>query len=243
MADLFISFSTADTIRVQPIIDQLRASGLSVFWSNDIPTGSTNYQNIIIEEIRDACLVLVLWTNSSVKSSPVAQECSQATKHHKLFQVLLDDIEPILIPMEADFKSQKTCLVGWSGNSLDQRWARLLAEIIKKVGSASVKTDRDWTSKSTLLGNRRLSDIAEEIEADWGSKIDPTVRDYLEIMGNFNSVTETRKIVGYPFPLSGEWVVSQFLANCGRWKGPVAQRIKKELRALHTLCEIAQIFP
>ena len=134
MADIFISFRTDDTPRVQPVYDAFRARGLSVFWSNDIPDGAARYQAIIIEEIRKASLVVVLWTHASVKSHAVAQECSQATRDNKLFQMVLDDIEPIEFPMEAVFTAQKTMLVGWTGDTGHRGWVKLNEAIDARLG-------------------------------------------------------------------------------------------------------------
>ena len=117
MADIFISFKTEDTRRVQPVHVGFRARGLSVFWSNDIPKGALNYQATIREEILKAPIVVVVWTHASVHSGPVVQECSQAERGNKLFQILLDDIEPIDMPMEVRFKAQKTMLLGWAGDA------------------------------------------------------------------------------------------------------------------------------
>jgi hypothetical protein len=44
MANIFISFKTEDTLRVQPIYDAFKAHGYLVFWSNNIRKGASNYQ-------------------------------------------------------------------------------------------------------------------------------------------------------------------------------------------------------
>ena len=129
MADVFISLCTIDTDRVRVIHDSLKAHGLSVFWSNDIAKGASNYQSIIKVEIIKAPAVLAVWTHASVDSEPVAQECAQARLDKKLFQVVLDDIEPIHFPMEAGFKSQKTMLEGWSGDLRNAEWIALVSAI------------------------------------------------------------------------------------------------------------------
>jgi formylglycine-generating enzyme required for sulfatase activity len=125
MADIFISFKTDDTPRVQAIYDGFRARGLTVFWSNDIPAGALNYQAIIKDELLKAPVVVVVWTRNSVQSHPVAQEGAQAERANKLFQVLLDDIEPIDFPMEVRFKAQKTMLLGWTGTPNNSEWIKL----------------------------------------------------------------------------------------------------------------------
>jgi hypothetical protein len=133
MAHVFISFSTLDTTRVQSICDALNASGLSTFWSNDIPPGSPSYLDVIIDEMRNAAVVLVLWTRTSVKSPAVAQECSQATRDGKLFQAVLDEIEPIRFPMEAGFTAQKSNLIGWNGDVTARDWVKLCEAITRRV--------------------------------------------------------------------------------------------------------------
>ena len=70
---IFVSFKTADSQRVRPVCDAFRARGFTVFWSNDIPAGSPNYQAIIKRELLDADAVVVVWTNDSVHSGPVVQ--------------------------------------------------------------------------------------------------------------------------------------------------------------------------
>lgn len=134
MADIFISFKTDDTPRVQAIYDGFRARGLTVFWSNDIPKGAPDYHGIIKAEIREAPVVVVVWTRNSVLSHPVAQEGAQAERDNKLFQVLLDDIEPIDFPMEVRFKAQKTMLLRWTGNPNHSEWIKLNSAIDARLG-------------------------------------------------------------------------------------------------------------
>jgi formylglycine-generating enzyme required for sulfatase activity len=134
MADIFISFKTDDTPRVQAIYDGFRARGLTVFWSNHIPAGAPNYQAIIKNELLAAPVVVVVWTNGSVHSGPVVQECSQAERANKLFQILLDDIEPIDMPMEVKYKAQKTMLLGWTGNKNHPEWIKLNSAIDDRLG-------------------------------------------------------------------------------------------------------------
>jgi TIR domain-containing protein len=126
VADVFISFRTGDTERVQPVYNALGARGLTVFWSNAIPTGAPNYQTIIEAELHAASVVLVFWTHWSVRSNPVIQECLQALRYEKLMQVVLDDdIPPIRFPMEVPYKAQKAMLINWVGDVEHPGWRKL----------------------------------------------------------------------------------------------------------------------
>lgn len=133
MADVFISFKTTDTARVAQVRDAFRARGLSVFWSNDIAPGEPNYQLLIKDEMQRAVVVVVVWTNDSVHSHPVAQECAQAERWGKLLQAQIDDIEPIDFPMEAKFKAQKAMLIGWAGDTAHPEWARLAVAVENRL--------------------------------------------------------------------------------------------------------------
>ncbi len=137
MADIFISFSTADTARVRPIYDAFKARGLTVFWSNDIPAGAPDYHAVIKDEIRKAPVVVVVWTHNSIISHPVSQECSQSERDNKLMQVLIDEIEPIDFPMEVRFRAQKTFLIGWTGDPQHSGWVRLNDALDGRLGRSA----------------------------------------------------------------------------------------------------------
>ena len=135
------------------VSDGFRSRGLAVFWSNDIPKGAPNYQAILKDEILEAPVVVVVWTNASVHSGPVIQECSQAEKTNKLFQVLLDDIEPMDMPMEVKYKSQKTMLLGWEGDPLHPEWIKLNNAIDARLGRVPIPVEVGvlGTSETKLL--------------------------------------------------------------------------------------------
>jgi hypothetical protein len=150
VADIFISFRTGDTERVQPIYDAFVARGLTVFWSNAIPPGAPNYQTIIEAELTKASVVVVLWTHWSVQSEPVLQECLQAQRYDKLIQVVLDDdILPIRFPMEISYKAQKAMLAGWAGDISHPDWRKLNEAIDARI---KYHHSREY---QTSLGNLR----------------------------------------------------------------------------------------
>jgi TIR domain len=145
MADVFVSFASADIQRARLVVDALREQELMVFWSADIPIGSSNYHAIIIDELLESAVVVVLWTLNSVKSQPVAQECDQARRDGKLIQVVLDHIDPIRFPFEAGHLGQKAMLVGWNGDLDSDEWTGLVDAIEDFVyeDSADEHTDNE----------------------------------------------------------------------------------------------------
>jgi hypothetical protein len=72
---------------------------------------------------------------------------------------------------------------------------------------------------------RSISEIASEISSDWG-KVNFGAKPYLEAMYSLDSVDDNY------YCDSGKSIVLYFLANASTWKGPVAKRIKAELRLM-----------
>jgi hypothetical protein len=72
---------------------------------------------------------------------------------------------------------------------------------------------------------RSLFTISVDIRKDWKKPYFGAVP-YINAMGSLDDITDS---YGYD---SGRSVVLYFLANAGTWKGDVARRIKKELKAL-----------
>jgi len=72
---------------------------------------------------------------------------------------------------------------------------------------------------------RSLFTISVDIRKDWQKPYFGAVP-YINAMGSLDDITDS---YGYD---SGRSVVLYFLANAGTWRGDVARRIKKELKAL-----------
>lgn len=74
---------------------------------------------------------------------------------------------------------------------------------------------------------RPIHEIAAEIWKDWGrSKVSPTAKPWLEALSELDKITDSYGAD------PGHLVVAYFLSNASGWKGEVAKRVKKELKAL-----------
>lgn len=73
---------------------------------------------------------------------------------------------------------------------------------------------------------RKLWQIAEEIQKDWGCKLSPYAKPYLDAMFALNTVNDK---YGWD---SGKSIVLYFLSNAGSWRGETARRVKAELKLL-----------
>lgn len=75
------------------------------------------------------------------------------------------------------------------------------------------------------VSRRSLSSIAREIMGDWER---PSVhaRPYLEAMSQLRGMDDRYYLD------SARTIVRYFLANASTWRGPVAQRVKLELKGM-----------
>jgi hypothetical protein len=74
---------------------------------------------------------------------------------------------------------------------------------------------------------RRLAEIAVEVRKDWHPINNGAAVSALEAMAKMGLVTEP-----FGFDRNGYGVIGLFLSNATGWRGPVARRIKSELRAM-----------
>jgi len=72
---------------------------------------------------------------------------------------------------------------------------------------------------------RTLSEIAAEIQADWIVINNAGAREALKCMRKIDAITER-----FGADSNGYSIVGTFLSNAIGWRGPVARRVKKELR-------------
>jgi hypothetical protein len=72
---------------------------------------------------------------------------------------------------------------------------------------------------------RPLSNVAHDIKRDW-QNVHFAARPYLAAMLSMDSIENQY------YHDSGRSIVRYFLANAGSWRGPMAQKIKLELRGM-----------
>lgn len=74
--------------------------------------------------------------------------------------------------------------------------------------------------------NRPVYEIANEIKTDWGTKLSPYAKPYVQAMECLQSVES-------PYGQdSGKEIVLRFLCNAGSWRGETAKRVKTELKQM-----------
>lgn len=73
---------------------------------------------------------------------------------------------------------------------------------------------------------RPLYEIAKEVRADWGAKVNYGAKPYLDAMSTLDKITDNY------YEDSAKSVVAYFLSNATSWRGETAKRVKLELNKL-----------
>jgi uncharacterized membrane protein YhaH (DUF805 family) len=119
MADVFISYSREDRPRADQVARGLQEMGLDVFWDNEIPPGHT-WADYIEEKLVNTAVVIVLWSQHSVKSQWVREEARMGREKSRLIPVLLDGT-----PAPFGFgEVQAADLGAWDGSTSHPDWVR-----------------------------------------------------------------------------------------------------------------------
>jgi tetratricopeptide (TPR) repeat protein len=131
MADVFVSYARGDEALARTIAEQLEAAGFTTWWDSALLPHSS-FSNVIEDEIRDAKAVLVLWSETAVKSQWVRAEAELARGEAKLIQLAIGAPR---IPLPFN-QYQTADLSGWRGDPADAQWAKVLASVAHFAGSS-----------------------------------------------------------------------------------------------------------
>lgn len=92
MTDIFISYSRKDRERIKPLAEALQKTcGWSVWWDVRIPAGKT-FDEVIETALDKARCVIVVWSETSVKSHWVKTEAEEGRDRGILIPIAIDDI-------------------------------------------------------------------------------------------------------------------------------------------------------
>ena len=135
MADVFISYGSEDRLKASVLAKLFSNVGWDVWWDKEI-LGGKEWSPEILEEVRKARCVVVLWSRDSVKKEWVKKEAEEAEKNGTLIPVLLQPSS-----LETPTPSiQAVKLSTWDGGNVDEVIPLLksIADKIKKEIGLSV---------------------------------------------------------------------------------------------------------
>lgn len=131
MADIFLSYSRVDRPRAQTVARSLEEEGFTVWWDKVLRAGQT-YDEVTEGMLRDAAVVIVLWSETSVKSKWVRAEATLGQRTCVLIPAMIDEADrPIMFEL-----TQSADLIGWDGDRQDKRWKDFVADIRMALESA-----------------------------------------------------------------------------------------------------------
>jgi TIR domain len=88
MADIFVSYAKVDRPLASKFVAMLEAEGWKVWWDTSLVIGD-DFRNEIMTELGRARTVIVIWTDTSIKSDWVRSEAGRAQADRKLIPVKL----------------------------------------------------------------------------------------------------------------------------------------------------------
>ncbi len=129
MADIFISYSSADRDRARMFAAAFEGEGFSVWWDAGLHAGES-FDFAIEQAIREAKAVVVLWSRNSVQSRWVRAEATLADRLRTLIPCMIEPCDrPIM------FELTHTVDLGhWRGETGDRAWRGFLMDVGRLVG-------------------------------------------------------------------------------------------------------------
>jgi len=98
LADVFISYSSKDAARSEAIASFLKREHISVAIDRDFLQVGDAYRDRIATELKQAKVVIVLWSRDSIVSEFVRDEASRA-RQTPLLQLVIDDLPEEDVPL------------------------------------------------------------------------------------------------------------------------------------------------
>lgn len=128
MAHIFLSYSRADRPTAQIIAEAMEAEGFSVWWDKVLRAGQT-YDEVTENMLRDSAVVVVLWSQTSVKSKWVRAEATLGQRSCEMVPAMIEDADrPIMFEL-----TQTADLIGWAGDRDEARWTDFVADIKRSL--------------------------------------------------------------------------------------------------------------
>lgn len=126
MARVFLSYAREDVETAEKLAGLLTESGQTVWWDRHVH-GGANFSHEIDRELKNAQIVMVLWTPASIASAWVQDEAAEGRDSGRLVPAVLDSVKPPL-----GFR-QLQCidLSSWSKHGKRQPIEDVLAAISK----------------------------------------------------------------------------------------------------------------
>jgi adenylate cyclase len=145
MSQVFISYARSTAAQAQLLAKTLRAEGCDV-WLDDALPAHRLYADAIEERLREAKVVVVIWSSDAVKSHWVRAEADFARNAGTLVQLSIDGAIPPL-PFNQIHCAQ---LAGWEGDPDASGWRNVLTGVSELISGAA----KEATSLGPALADK-----------------------------------------------------------------------------------------
>ena len=167
MSAIFLSYSRTDRPTAQIFAEALEAEGLTVWWDKVLKAGQT-YDEVTEQMLRDAGVVVVLWSQTSVKSKWVRAEATLGQRNATVIPAMIEDADrPIMFEL-----TQTANLIGWQGDRTNENWRNFIADIRGAIAvepsseaTPSANETPDKTIEATFWTSIKDSSDPSEFEA------------------------------------------------------------------------------
>jgi len=129
LTQLFISYARENRDTAERVAHVLGALGIDVWWDRDLPGGS-EFSEVIGQQLVEARVVIVLWSEPSVRSSFVRDESMRALEAGKLLPVRIEAVVPPL----GFGQIHALDLLDWNGAADDPAFIDIANEVRKRLG-------------------------------------------------------------------------------------------------------------
>lgn len=162
MVDVFISYSRANRLCVEPIKHELDALGLDCFFDLHQIDGGANFPDVIDRALRASRVVLCCWSPEYFKGQWSMIECRDAIARGIIVPVAVQRFDQFEPP--ADLRQINWFdLVGWTGDEGAEEWVRTLRNLERFVGRELVAP----MQRPMKAGGASPSDPLMDLRATW----------------------------------------------------------------------------
>ena len=149
MARIFLSYARDDVDAAKQLAASLGQSGHEVWWDRHLHGGS-RFAEEIDRALKDAEVVVVLWSAASVGSAWVQDEAAEGRDSGRLVPVSLASAKPPL-----GFRQFQTIELGaWDGTSAPEKIGEVVEAIARTCGSAAAQAGADQPEKASNAPKR-----------------------------------------------------------------------------------------
>ncbi len=146
MGDIFISYSHKDRDRVEPLVALLRRRGWEVRWDQDF-RGGINFYDKLNQFLSTVRCMVVVWTQSSIRSQWVGREAAEGARRNMLVPVRLEDVE---VPIGfGDVLSID--LIDWDGSEVASNNKQLIDSVERMLARPRSRGPRGWAAAIVVL--------------------------------------------------------------------------------------------